>query len=234
MTQIRILRRWAYAASVAIAAACLTTLWVYLSPTIAWQLYIAGLIERQPAFDIMYPDEPYNLIWLSLLVAAVFFLVWLYRARRNVSVTAGAPRMLNTLWIVPMWAIPFINLFVPGLFVARVAEVSTAEVSTAEPAAGPSRSGLQRLVWAWWACWAVDEAIGTFTSGALNLTVDVSALDWAPAITHLVLYTAAAVLAIVMMFKLASAQEALFRARMPGPDPSAFPTFTVDELRPAD
>jgi Domain of unknown function (DUF4328) len=229
MTQIRILRRWAYAASVAIAAACLTTLWVYLSPTIAWQLYTAGVIERRLAFDIMYPDETYGLIVLPLLAAAPAFLVWLYRARRNVSATAEASRLIGARWIAPMWAVPLVNLYLPGLFVARVAEVSTADLT-----AGPSRPGLQRLVWAWWACWAVDYAITTITSGYLNLTVDLSSLGWTPAIVHLVLYTAAGMLAIVMMFKIVGAQDALFRGRLPAPDPAAFPAFTVDELRPAD
>lgn len=31
-----------------------------------------------------------------------------------------------------------------------------------------------------------------------------------------------------------SAQEALFRRRLPGPDPSAFPSFTVDDVRAAE
>lgn len=223
--QIRILRRLAYAAAAGIIAVCLLSLWRVVLPELAWQLWTADLIDQDLAFRLRYAQMPYGLGSVALLLAAVLFLVWLRRARLNVSVSAEAPRLLRPFWIGIMWVIPIANLFLPGLFVARVAEVSTAA-----PVQSPSRSGLLRLVWAWWVCWSVSYAFSWITSGTLKVYVDVPAIGWPVYVGMQVLYTVAGVLAIIMMFKIVSAQRALFTGLLPTPDSRDFPAFTVDDI----
>jgi hypothetical protein len=227
VSEIRAARNLAYAASAGIIMVCALAIWYTVLPAVAWPLYTSGLMNRTLAFELIYQNQPAELTTLVSLAAAVAFLIWLSRARRNVSALPQASRLIRGGWLVPMWIIPLVSLFLPGLFVARVAEISTGA-----PVERPSRAGLQRLVWTWWACWALSESFATATSGWLRLSINTTSIPWFAYAADGALYFASGVLAIVMMFKIVSAQAALFTGLMPVPDPSDFPTFTVDDVQP--
>jgi hypothetical protein len=223
--QIRILRGLAFAATAAVIAQLLITLWVIAVPELTWQLWTADVIDRNLAFRLRYWQVPEALTMGAFMAGAVLFLLWLHVARRNVSVTAEAPRLLHYGWLVPMWVIPVANLLLPGLFVARIAEVSTAE-----PVVSPSRAGLRRLVWAWWIAWAIPSAFDWATYTFAAASYGFAEFDWTVYVGIRALYIISGVLAIVMIFKITSAQRALFLGRLPVANPGDFPAFTVGEI----
>jgi hypothetical protein len=228
VSHIRVLRFLAYLASVGIAIVCAIDLWAAVGPTLAWRLYDHGLIGRNLAIALLYDRQHGDpLLFVAQVLTGITFAIWLSRARSNVSVSAGASRLIASGWLLPMWIVPGINLVLPGLFVARVAEVSTAP-----PVERPSRSGLLALVWIWWGCWIGAQVSSLATSGLLSARIDTAPISGPLFVAVQALYVVAGVLAIVMMFKIVLAQRELFTARQPVPDAAQFPAFTVNDLPP--
>jgi hypothetical protein len=88
---------------------------------------------------------------LVVLMAVVFtvvaFIVWLYRARKNL-VTWGIQGLrYGPGWAIGGWFIPIANLVIPKLVVDTV--WSGSKLPPAERAARRSSNG---LIWSWWLC----------------------------------------------------------------------------------
>ncbi|OLB79612.1 MAG: hypothetical protein AUI14_09810 [Actinobacteria bacterium 13_2_20CM_2_71_6] len=89
-----------------------------------------------------------------LLIASVFafggfvaLLIWLYRARANLTAIPGAQPSWNAGWTIAAWFIPLANLFLVPAVVADVARNSGA--------AEPRRPHLGALAVCWWVFWAL-------------------------------------------------------------------------------
>jgi hypothetical protein len=77
----------------------------------------------------------------AMTLAAVLFLVWLGRCRRNAEILSPGAAAVNGVWAVFAWLIPVVNLWVPRAFVVNVQRAS---VGRAEK--GPNTA----LVNTWW------------------------------------------------------------------------------------
>lgn len=80
-----------------------------------------------------------------LVVAAVVFLVWFSRCRRNARLLSPKPLPGSTVWAVLAWVIPVVNLWVPRGLVLDV-----------HGAGGPhpAEERDRVLVNVWWTAWA--------------------------------------------------------------------------------
>jgi hypothetical protein len=172
---------------------------------------------------------------LGYLSAGVCFLVWLSRARANLAGFFDAYPRLSSGLVVGAWFLPLANLVLPGAVVADIARESV-------PPDQPDRRGrLVALVWSWWtvsvlapiamvAGWvATDNPDRSRLEQQLNAgeSVDVGRardLFGALVIGQLpatLLWLAAAVLAIVMIHRINTAQyDRVDRLRAPRPGPA--------------
>ncbi|MEV6478647.1 DUF4328 domain-containing protein [Streptomyces sp. NPDC051576] len=82
--------------------------------------------------------------------AAVLFLLWLGRCRRNAEALAPGAVSASGVWTVVAWFIPVVNWWVPRRFVLEVERVS-ADVS--------GRPRKEALVNAWWTVWVAHSAV---------------------------------------------------------------------------
>jgi hypothetical protein len=91
-------------------------------------------------------------LWLlAWIPTVVLFLVWLYRARKNVEFFAPRFQRLSPGWAIGGWFIPFANLVLPYRVVSDVALDSRPE--------RPERRHTTRLVLGWWLCWLAGNVI---------------------------------------------------------------------------
>jgi hypothetical protein len=88
---------------------------------------------------------------LAVFIAAIPFLMWLYRSHRNLKALGAAPLQYTPGWTIGGWFIPIGNLFIPYMVVQ--------EVHRGSDPAGFGESQFVRLgqrsvvVMAWWFCW---------------------------------------------------------------------------------
>jgi hypothetical protein len=78
------------------------------------------------------------------LVGGGCFVVWLYRARRNLDALPGTDPLWSTSWTIGSWFVPIANLVQPGLVVSDVAK-ETVPVSDER-----DRRRIVTLARAWW------------------------------------------------------------------------------------
>lgn len=91
----------------------------------------------------------------AMTAAAVLFLVWLSRCRRNAQVLAPGTAAVSGAWSVFAWLIPVVNLWVPRTFVLDVQRAS---------AGGAEKRPNTALVNTWWVflvAHSVVTAVGT-------------------------------------------------------------------------
>ncbi|WP_405725853.1 DUF4328 domain-containing protein [Streptomyces sp. NBC_01537] len=77
----------------------------------------------------------------AMTAAAVLFLVWLSRCRRNAELLSPGTAAVSGVWAVFAWLIPVVNLWVPRAFVANVQRAS---------AGGEGKEPKRGLVNVWW------------------------------------------------------------------------------------
>ncbi|UXY23010.1 DUF4328 domain-containing protein [Streptomyces cynarae] len=87
----------------------------------------------------------------AMTAAAVLFLVWLARCRRNAQILTGATVGASGVWSVVAWFIPVLNWWFPRRFVLDV-ERASAGVS--------QKASKATLVNAWWAVWVAHLVTG--------------------------------------------------------------------------
>jgi hypothetical protein len=145
-------------------------------------------------------------LWLMATgVTGIFFLAWLYRARRNAATYGpGCVRAYRT-WTVAGWLLPVANLWIPYRILADLLRASDRPDPDALPviAAPPQRTaGITALrVWcvAWHGMWLV----------LLTAVVhkDIAVSTWVPDLTFQLLSIGAAASAIAVIMTVTRGQE---------------------------
>lgn len=153
---------------------------------------------------------------VAALALAVFFIIWQYRHARNAKLL-GSRSALGPGWAIGGWFIPLANLVLP-----------VRQLWTASRSSNPGGRGAGIVV-AWWVAFVAAILIDR-TAAQLgvdgprdDLTVgDLANADWLAAAGEIV-FTAAAVLGLIMVRRLTDAQGAALAGRPGGAVPPAPP-----------
>jgi hypothetical protein len=112
-----------------------------------------------------------------MLLAAVLFLVWLVRSRRNAEAMSPDAPLPTAGWTVGAWFVPVANLFVPRRFLLEVGRASSATWTNKRDSA---------LVNTWWAAWVGHALflglVGQAAPGSLPVLVVAQGLMFAAAV----------------------------------------------------
>jgi len=137
------------------------------------------------------------LLWVNagvMVVAAVAFIMWLWRARANAELLVGPHgQRLTREWVIGAWFCPVVNLWFPYRVVVDVWQAST-----------PNRDRAGGLVMWWWVAFLVSWLFTRFITLA-------GIVDAVPLIAACVLDLAAGVLALLVIRRI-SDWQALSRA----------------------
>ena len=94
-----------------------------------------------------------------LIVTAILFLVWIYRAYRNLSALGASGLRYSANWAVGGWFIPIMNLWRPYQVTAEIWKASDPDCNEPEGEAWQTAS-VSPLVKLWWALWIIGGMIG--------------------------------------------------------------------------
>jgi Ca2+/Na+ antiporter len=112
-----------------------------------------------------------SMTWVAhlplLIITAVFFLIWLYKATQNIE-ALGARADYTPGWAVGWWFIPFANLVMPYKVVKDVWEKSDPEVREETEYWHRFDAGL--LFGSWWAFWIISRIAGRISDVYSNHT----------------------------------------------------------------
>jgi Domain of unknown function (DUF4328) len=108
---------------------------------------------------------------IALLVAAVVFLVWLWRARTNAEVLCDASHRRSRGWVIGGWICPVVNLWFPFQIVDDVHRASRPD--NPRDLIGLRDLPGSTLVGFWWALWLggllINRYAGTILGGEITL-----------------------------------------------------------------
>jgi hypothetical protein len=149
--------------------------------------------------------------YLTMAVAGVLVLVWLYRARVNAETISPVPPRLGRGWTVGAWFVPIANLVLVPMVVAEVWRASTAR--SGRP------TGVTTTVTAWWL--AVVAAGGFNLAASWSRDLSASGQDkldslWTAAVLHTVesaLVAGAAALLVLIIAEVCRGQAGSTEAR---------------------
>ncbi|MFI6792997.1 DUF4328 domain-containing protein [Nonomuraea sp. NPDC050383] len=143
----------------------------------------------------------------TFVVAAVAFLVWLFRVRSNAELLAPDGHRHPRPWLVLAWAVPIVCWWYPKQLVDDIWAAS-------RPAAPPRRL---RVITAWWTLWVLTSAVTYVASRVLGQADEVESLDDLEGLAvvamadmgSVALWIVVAALAASMIGRITDAQEAL-------------------------
>lgn len=156
----------------------------------AHRLHPASTSAHRAAFASM-------LLAYAATAAAVLFLVWFSRCRKNARLISPDAALGSDGWAVAAWLVPVANLWFPrGLLLGTLR------------ASGPAADGRrdELLVNAWWAAW---------TGHALLAVVAQSGTSLPLMVLSTALFVAAAGLIVVLIQRVTSRQDAALAALRP-------------------
>lgn len=198
---------------VAIGAVLGLVLWIAFESAYvgvnAWHYLLVGRLQKGERVDESFlkaHDAVYGLSviaqYAALVVAAVLFVIWLFRVRANAEVISDSPHRGSRPWLVFSWIVPIVNLWWPMLLVDDIWVASDPRFHNAPDRKGPW------LLHVWWVAWVLylifdrvveipdpSAELGTHRQAAMN------AIIVAP------VGVLAAVLAIVVVLRLSGFQE---------------------------
>jgi hypothetical protein len=102
---------------------------------------------------------------LLIIVTAIVFLIWEYRANSNLR-PLGVPRPeYSSRWAVGSWFVPILNLFVPFKIISYIWRKSDPDDLNADGVFGEwNHSGADEFtIKAWWGFWIATSVVGRFT-----------------------------------------------------------------------
>lgn len=144
-----------------------------------------------------------SMVFVNLMTAAaVVFLVWFSRCRRNARLLAPGAASQPGVWAVVAWLIPVVNLWVPRWLVL--------EVHRASSPGTPEKGRDEVLVNVWWAAWAGHTAVAMASQFGGGTTMPLLVVTEA-------LNLAAAVLAMFVIQRITGLQSAALRTASPTP-----------------
>lgn len=111
---------------------------------------------------------------VSLVVAAVAFLLWFSRAYRNAIAMGIRNPRFGTRWAVGCWFVPFVNLVLPKQVTNDIYRGSDPEMAYGDPRFEQRR--VSPLIHWWWGAWIVDNILGRIAATAIDAN---SAADFA-------------------------------------------------------
>ncbi|MEP7341060.1 MAG: DUF4328 domain-containing protein [Acidobacteriota bacterium] len=152
---------------------------------------------------------------LSYVATAVFFLIWIHRAYRNLPSLGVRRRQYSTGWAVGGFFVPFLNLVRPYEIVKEIWKGSNPDSAVPDdpsaqvPFTTGQYASKSPLIGVWWGLWIlsnmVSNAIFRFSSKA-NTAEELLTWSWVSLGSNL-LWVAAGVLAILVVKGIDAMQE---------------------------
>lgn len=162
----------------------------------ATERMVHGLQSGVPSQFDLYAYNDLEAFWnmlglLTLFGAASVFLVWLYRARRNVDGLGLAlimPQRFSADWAVIGWFVPLANLVVPRRVVRDIVYSGAVDLDG-------RRTLVTRLVLPWWLLWLASNVTAA-VSWVRPITQDAAWWGTASSVTEIISGVLVAVLVI--------------------------------------
>lgn len=163
---------------------------------------------------------------LLFIAVAVLFIIWFYRAYKNLD-PLGAPKPRHAVgWTIGAWFVPILDLILPKLMLNEIWRGSEPEAAGEAEGTAP----VPLLHHLWWAVWVVGflVAVGAGVDGAVSSFEGALSADGAAATTasgtlsvvSSLLFTLAAVLGALVVRRTTERQESRWR-RLAGAHPGA-------------
>ncbi|WP_112272662.1 DUF4328 domain-containing protein [Lentzea terrae] len=115
-------------------------------------------------------------IWLvAYVVAAILFMLWMNRARRNAEAITPQQHRFRNVWVVIGWLIPVVNLYIPYAVMQDIWRAS----DRSQPTLGLQHREPSGLVLLWWICFLASNFSLTLSAQygvALAVFATISAL----------------------------------------------------------
>ena len=173
----------------------------------AWQSeagqYVSLIDLEEALFNLQGLTAFIYVLWVP---AAVAFLMWLYRASKNLEPLGASAQRFSPAWAVGWWFVPIWWFFRPYQVVAEIWRGSTADLPLDEED-GWKRRAVSPLIGFWWALWLIAQ----FAIGA----IDFEPLPLQPSSDSLLLslfayaiWIAAGILVIMIVHRIRRGQEA--------------------------
>ena len=105
----------------------------------------------------------YGLVWIFYYVAAVPFLMWMYRASRNLLPLEAGNQRYSSGWAVGWWFVPLMNLFRPYQVLAEIWRGSTATTRQSW-----TEAPLPWVLSVWWALLLISNFSGGIGFAMIN------------------------------------------------------------------
>ena len=141
--------------------------------TWAWHVLAFGIDETWPMTPSAGEIDWLNGVggWMfatarvATVVAAILFVVWLWRARANAEAIAPVPHVRGKAWIVFGWVVPVVNLWFPYQIVQSIWRTS----DPSRVAGGPTRVPTSPLVVVWWVAFLFFASTSVLALGAVAI-----------------------------------------------------------------
>ena len=169
--------------------------WVYWIFSIMMVVYIiavlsdfaqAGLLNRAIAGEtITWSEANTNDIrqaviglaqFVLFVASAVVFLMWVYRAHKNLPSLGATGLRFTPGWAVGWFFIPIMCLFRPYQAVAEISKASDPKVDATDSTSWKSVGALPLVGW-WWAFFLISNFVGNFALRATLYTINSTELS---------------------------------------------------------
>ena len=164
-----------------------------------------------PAIDVLT-----LLVRLSLtvivLVTAIFFLAWIYRAYKNLKALGATDLKFSPGWAIGGFFIPILNIVRPFQIVAEIWKASGVK-RTSSVGTGWSDEGTPAFIAAWWGSWLISgflQSFGVLMVLGAGKADQLSVASRVTLVSDVISITCAA-LAITVVLKINARQEAANR-----------------------
>jgi hypothetical protein len=96
---------------------------------------------------------------LAVVAVVVVFIIWMWRAAKNIEVLGRRGASFGPGWAIGGWLIPIANLVLPVLHMQELWKASDPTISRED---GGWKYGAQSsLIWLWWVAYAAAQVLGT-------------------------------------------------------------------------
>ncbi len=156
-------------------------------------------------------DRQANIAFLALLVnvaTIIAFLIWIYRASKNLAPLGAVGQRFSSVWAVVWWFVPIFWFFRPYQVMKEIWQGSFPGLSTRDETSWREAPVEPLLGW-WWGLWLLGQWMGILGSIAYDFGETVEELiagNWF-ILTSDILLIIASVLAFILVWKITSNQE---------------------------